>query len=309
MVGLIITILFILVLLTGLYCLYRYVFCFPAKKRPDARCIPESNLYNDHREKMLECIRDMENTPYEEVNVQSFDGYRLYGKLYNIKKGAPVMIFFHGYHGTSSWDGYGFFKICKNNGINILMADERAHGKSEGKAITFGVRERYDCKSWTEYAVDRFGKDTDIFLAGVSMGAATVMMAAELGLPENVRAIVADCGYSEPSAIIKENVRRMKIPVKPVYFLINLGAHIFGHFNLQETTALRAVRKTDIPILFIHGKQDSVVPMYMAEELYENCAGTKGRVVIEGADHANSAMADYSSYEKAVMEFLIMRKK
>ena len=214
------------------------------------------------------------------------------------------MLFFHGYHGTYAWDGYGVFQICRNNGINILMVDERTHGKSEGKATTFGIRERYDCKLWTEYAVSRFGEKTDLILAGVSMGAATVMMASTLGLPENARAIVADCGFSEPAAIIKETIRKMKLPVKPFYLLVSLGAHVFGGFDLKEATALSAVKKLQIPILFIHGKEDTVVPLSMCEELYESCAGKKEKLIVEEADHANSAVVDFEAYERAVMDFL-----
>ena len=205
----------VVIFTAALYYLYYAIFCYPLKKRSDVHDIPESRLYKIHRNNMLEVVNEMENTPFEEVSICSTDGYRLYGKLYHIKENAPLMLFFHGYHGTYAWDGYGVFQICRNNGINILMVDERTHGKSEGKATTFGIRERYDCKLWTEYAVSRFGEKTDLILAGVSMGAATVMMASTLGLPENARAIVADCGFSEPAAIIKETIRKMKLPVKP----------------------------------------------------------------------------------------------
>lgn len=294
----------VVVFTAALYYLYYAIFCYPLKKRSDVHDIPESRLYKIHRNNMLEVVNEMENTPFEEVSICSTDGYRLYGKLYHIKENAPLMLFFHGYHGTYAWDGYGVFQICRNNGINILMVDERTHGKSEGKATTFGIRERYDCKLWTEYAVSRFGEKTDLILAGVSMGAATVMMASELGLPENVRAIVADCGFSEPAAIIKETIRKMKLPVKPLYLLVSLGAHVFGGFDLKEATALSAVKKLQIPILFIHGKEDTVVPLSMCEELYESCAGKKEKLIVEEADHANSAVVDFEAYERAVMDFL-----
>lgn len=294
----------VVVFTAALYYLYYAIFCYPLKKRSDVHDIPESRLYKIHRNNMLEVVNEMENTPFEEVSICSTDGYRLYGKLYHIKENAPLMLFFHGYHGTYAWDGYGVFQICRNNEINILMVDERTHGKSEGKATTFGIRERYDCKLWTEYAVSRFGEKTDLILAGVSMGAATVMMASTLGLPENARAIVADCGFSEPAAIIKETIRKMKLPVKPFYLLVSLGAHVFGGFDLKEATALSAVKKLQIPILFIHGKEDTVVPLSMCEELYESCAGKKEKLIVEEADHANSAVVDFEAYERAVMDFL-----
>lgn len=292
-----------------MYVLYRGVFCLARNKRPDKRCIPDSRLYHNHRDRILELVEEMENTPYEEVSISSQDGLLLYGKLYLMKQpdncnNIPFLIFFHGYHGVAAWDGYGFFKLCKENGINLLMVDERAHGKSEGSVITFGIRERYDCKLWSEYVAGRFGGNTDIFLAGVSMGAASVMMSTELGLPQNVRAMIADCGYSEPATIIMETVKAMGLPVKLIYLLLKWGARIFGHFDLESAAPLWAVRKLNIPILFIHGENDSIVPSVMGEELYRSCPGKKEWVLIAGADHANSAMTDYKAYERVVLRFI-----
>lgn len=286
------------------YMLYRFVFGHPVKRRPNIHCIPESSLYKPYIDTMLDVVKESETIPHEELSIRSHDGIRLYGQYYPMKKDAPLMIFFHGYHGVSVWDGYGFFKICRNNGINLLMIDERAHGKSESDIITFGLKERQDCRLWAEYAIKRFGENTDIILAGVSMGAASVLMASELGLPQNVCCIISDCGYSEPAAIIKETIKMMKLPVKPLYHLVKMGAKLFGHFDLEETTAVNAVKKLKIPVLFIHGRCDNIVPAYMCEELYENCAGKKEKIFIEGADHANSAMTDYEAYEKAVMGFV-----
>lgn len=326
MIAFVIVVSLLLFIVTIVYGLYRCVFCHPRKKRPDVRYIPDSNLYRTYKDQMLEVVDEMEKTSWEEVSIFSLEGLRLFGKLYltdtiqcpseemgrvydqrvcNMKKNAPLIIFFHGYHGLDAWDGYGFFKLCRKNGFHLLMVDERAHGKSGGNVITFGIKERYDCKVWAEYAAKRFGEDTHIFLAGVSMGAASVIMSSELGLPENVKAIIADCGYSEPGAIIKETIRTMKLPVKPIYQLIKLGAHLFGRFDLEEAAALHAIERLDIPILFIHGSQDSIVPPAMGEALYEACKAKKERVLIEGADHANSAMTDYGTYEKAILQFLL----
>ena len=294
----------ILVFFLPLYYLYSQIFCYPLKKRPEIHQIPKRKLYKDFKDRMEKSIQEMEETPFEDVSIVSDDGFRLYGKLYKAKEKSPLVLFFHGYHGMAAWDGYGIFKICRENGFPVLMIDDRTHGNSEGNATTFGIKERYDCKLWTEYAVKLLGEETDIFLAGVSMGAASVMMSTELELPENVKGIVADCGYSEPAAIIKETLRSMKLPTEPVYLFVRLAALLFGHFDLEEASPLQAMKKLEIPILFIHGTKDSVVPISMGEELYENCVANKKKVWIEGADHANSALTDYETYKEAVLEFL-----
>lgn len=299
-----ITVFLLLLLFLSAYGLYRAVFCYPRKRQPDIHCIPDSSLYRVHRERMLEGIADMEKTPFEEIGILSTDGLRLYGRYYQFREDAPLILFFHGFHGVYAWDGYGFFRLCRENGINILMVDERAHGKSEGRTITFGIMERCDCKSWAEYAMKRFGRGTDVFLAGVSMGAASVMMSCALDLPENVRAVIEDCGYSSPSAIIKETIRTMKLPVRPFYQLLKLGAYFFGHFDLEASDALQAIRQSAIPMLFIHGEQDLVVPPSMEQELYEACGAKRECVQIAGAGHANSAMTDYDTYQEVVLRFL-----
>lgn len=304
MIWLLILLILFAVIMGALYAVYWFVLCNPQSKRPDAHNIPDNILYKEHRDNMLQAVNDMDNTPFEEVSIISEDGYRLYGRLYIMKESAPLMISFHGYHGVYAWDGCGFFKTCKNNGINILMVDERAHGKSGGNAITFGIKERYDCKLWTDYAKDRFGEDTDLYLAGTSMGASSVIMASELGFPNNVKAIISDCGFSEPEAIIKEIIKGMKLPVEATYIIVKMAAMIYGHVNLSEASVVQAVRKIQIPVLFIHGKDDSVVPIHMCNQLYENCNSTKKMLVVNGANHANSAMTDYAAYENAIVEFL-----
>ena len=96
----------------------------------------------------------------------------------------------------------------------------------------------------------------------------------------------------------------MKLPVKPVYSLIKLGAYIYGHFNLEEMSPLTAVKQLNIPVLFIYGSNDSIVPAAMSEELFKNCPEKKEKIIIYNADHANSAMTDYDKYQKSIITFL-----
>lgn len=286
-----------------LLCLYGFVFCHPNKIRPNPYIIPSSTLYKNHKDAMLTVVNDMDCTPYTPMTIQSFDGCKLHGRLYRNNPQAPVILFFHGYHGTSAWDGYGFYKLSQKYNLNIFMADMRAHGKSRGH-ISFGIKERLDCKLWTEHIINKLGNDTKMILAGVSMGAASVLMSSSLDLPSNVKGLVCDCSYSEPAAIIKETIKQMRLPVFPFYPLIKLSAQLFGHFNLEETSPLESAKIATLPVLFLHGSCDSVVPLQMNDLLYTNCASSKEKVIFEGADHANCALVNYSLYEDAVWSFL-----
>lgn len=303
MIILIIFAILLLLFIALLFFSYRMVFMHPFKIRPNARQIPESNLYKDHISTMLKGVEETEIFSYKPLEILSHDGYRLYGKLYIQKANAPLFIFFHGYHGVAAWDGYGTFRFCKEHNYNILLVDMRAHGKSEGD-ITFGIKERYDCKKWVQYALELLGNNTDIILSGVSMGAATITMASALDLPANVKAIISDCCFSEPSAIIKETIKSMKLPPTPTYAILKLGARLFGKFNPEESSPLLAVQNITLPVLFIHGSEDSIVPIEMCNTLYKNCISPKEQSIINGADHANCALVNFEAYKKAVIKFI-----
>lgn len=251
-----------------------------------------------------ELMEQLKEITAEDVFINSFDGLKLHGRYYHVKDGAPLDIQFHGYNGNAMRDFCGGNKISRESGHNSLLIDQRAHGMSRGKTISFGINERKDCLSWVRYAVERFGEDTEIVLSGVSMGAATVLMASDLGLPKNVKAIVADCGYSSPKAIINKVMRDSGLPDKLMYPFVWLGAMVFGKFNLTESSAVSAVSESDVPILIIHGGADDFVPCYMAEEIYKACRSEKKLLIVPGAGHGMSYLVDKDLYEKAVKDFI-----
>ena len=184
------------------------------------------------------------------------------------------------------------------------MVDERGHGKSGGHTITFGIKERYDCLSWAKYAAERFGSDTSVFLSGVSMGAATVLMASGLELPGNVKAITADCPFSSPGGIIRKVSRDIKLPVFLAYPLTVLGAFLFGGFRINQCSALDSVRKTRLPILLIHGEDDLLVPCDMSRQIYAACRAPAELAVFPGAGHGISYFIDAKRYHMVFSEFL-----
>ena len=171
-------------------------------------------------------------------------------------------------------------------GYNLLAVDERAHGESEGTYITFGVRERHDVATWAAYAAMHFGPAHPLILDGLSMGAATVLMASELELPASVRGIIADCGFSSPYAIMK-SVLHWRCPwlvSGPLLALTGVFTRLFGGF--------------------IHGTGDQFVPCSMSQAAYDACTGEKRLILVEGAGHGQSYLVDRPRVQAAVREFL-----
>ena len=285
---------------------YTYKICFHAAK--DHFEDPYEQV-NDPQFKVVQHLMDkstriMEQTKCEDVYIQSHDGLKLHGRFYAIADGAPLIIVFHGYRSPALRDCAGGFSLGLKLGYNVLAVDQRAHGTSGGRVISFGIKERFDCLKWIEYANERFGKETPIILSGISMGAATVLMSASLQLPQNVRGIMADCPFSSPSAIIRKVCKDVGYPPALAFPFLWLGALIFGGFRLGSCDAVTAVKNTQLPILLIHGGDDRFVPCEMSKQIYENCADHAQLHIFPYAGHGLSYIIDHVRYEEICLKFL-----
>lgn len=305
MMGLTVLVLALTILMIGAaYYAYRVAFYVPPRYKQNIYDLPQGEEFREKREIMCLCIQRLHELPYEPVTIRASDGKKLFGRYYHFVDGAPVQIQFHGYRGSALRDFCGGTAFAKKLGHNVLVVDQRSHGYSEGHTITFGVRERYDCQSWANYAYQRFGKATPLILSGVSMGASTVLMASDLELPETVCGIVADCPYSTPQDIITKVAGEFGLPRKPAAALCSLGALLFGHFRVSNGSALNSVRHTKLPILLLHGEADELVPCHMSREIYDACGADKELQTFPGASHGMCYLEDPQRYEATVGEFL-----
>ena len=287
-----------------LVCYYRM---FHSKPRTplaeDEYAIPEGEIYEAFREDMIGWTKMIRAYPYKEYSIRSFDGLTLRAKLFEYKPGAPIELMFHGYRGNAERDLCGGVQRCFALGRSALIVDERACGRSGGNVITFGINEHRDCLAWLDYAIQRFGPEAKFILTGISMGASTVLMAAGNPLPENVIGVLADCGFTTARDIIKKVIRQMKLPADLAYPFVKLGAKLYGHFDLEEVTALDAVKKCTVPVIIFHGEADDFVPCDMGRELYAACASRKRLVTVPGAGHGLSCLVAKAEYLTALREF------
>ncbi len=303
MAALIILPVLLLLALGVAYGAYRFAYYSPHKNQNDPYLAPDGHRYTPEEGPTYGLVREMDALPFEAVTIRSRDGLQLFGRYYHVRDGAPLQIQFHGYRGHALRDFCGGNKLAREAGLNTLVVDQRAHGKSEGHTISFGINERWDCLQWAEYAAQRW-PGVPISLAGISMGAATVLMASDLPLPEEVKGIIADCGYSSPRAIIKHVCWSLPKPFRIFYPFTSLSAELFGHFDPDAGSALGAVSNTTLPILLIHGEADGFVPCEMSREIAAACASKVRLETFPGADHGVSYLSDPERYGRIVKEFL-----
>ena len=261
--------------------------------------------YGAEVEQMLSDAADrLEEKVTERVEIISSDGIRLVGHWYPCANSKRVIIAMHGWRSRWSRDFGTIADFWHDNGCSILFAEQRGQNDSEGDYMGFGLLERHDCRDWAHWVNQHCGHETPVYLGGISMGATTVLMASGLTMPENVRGIIADCGFTSPHAIWKHVVENnFHVP----YGLYARAANDLCKKKIntgsRDYSTTDALSKTHIPVLFIHGTDDSFVPVEMTYENYKSCASPKRLLVVPGANHGMSYHLSRPEYEKATLDF------
>ena len=301
-----ITLLFILILVI-IFSFICFMMTFYSKPRKPIKeneyDFPPGKAYKKYYEKIKIWSNEWDTLPYEEVEIKSKDGLVLRGRYFESKKGAPIELMFHGYKGSARRDMSAGIKRAFKVGRNALLVDQRASGLSEGHVITFGVKEKEDCLRWIDFMISKFGPEVKIILTGISMGAATVLLVSSENLPSNVISVLADCSYSSGKEMIKKVISEMHLPSKILFPFVRLGGLLFGHFDINHASPIKAVKRATVPILFIHGGNDYYVPFSMSERLYEACTSLKKLAIIPNASHGLAYPENPSMYIQAIYNF------
>lgn len=242
----------------------------------------------------------------ERITMTSHDGLRLVAYYLPAEKDArKVMILMHGYRNEGLYDFAGLVKLYHDMGYHLLVPYQRSHGESEGNYICFGVKERFDLKQWADYIVKRFEGDCSIFLAGISMGGATVLMSADMALPKQVKGILADCAFTSPKDIFAKVMEmNCHLPKFPFMTVANWICRRRAGFHFNECSTIQSVKNTKIPILFIHGGKDDTVPTEMSYRNYDACNSDKHILIVDRAGHGTSGLVEPEVYRSMVMEFM-----
>ena len=246
--------------------------------------------------------------PHENWEITSFDGLHLAAVF--LPAEVPTnrtILCVHGYRANGCFDFGAAAPFLHGLGWNLLLPDDRAHGASEGTFLGFGNLDSVDCVSWCRELVKKTGSDCRIVLYGISMGAASVLAASgDPDLPSEVRAVAADCGFSSGWAEVKRELGQMfHLPAFPILPTADLLMRWKAGYSLRERAAIDRVRNSKLPLLIIHGTDDTFVPTSMGQEIYEASASPdKHLLLVKGAVHAHSYLTDTEAYEKAFRELI-----
>lgn len=249
----------------------------------------------------------LNNPKKEKITIESFDGLKLCGYyLPSDVESDSIIMAFNGYKSNSVKQYGAIAKYLNSIGYDLLLVDARSHGQSEGRYIGFGVLGRYDCQKWVNVINEKLGYKKNIFLYGVSMGSATVLMTSGLELPKEVKGIIADCGFTSPwdefQYILKKDYH---VFLSPILSISNHICKLVAHYKYNDASSLDAVKKSDIPLLVIHGKKDTFVPSYMGPQIYEaSNSKYKKLLMVEDAYHGDSYYADTENYQKTMIDFI-----
>ena len=303
----------LVLLLAALAFAGNYLVDFAIVRKEEAKDVaPESTVTAENQaviEANTEKIKEqtaqwLTNVRQEEAQLESEDGLQLKGDVFWTDPDSHKwLIAVHGYTGRRQdmQDVAGFYGL---QGYNVLTPDMRAHGESQGKYIGMGWLDRKDVLGWIQYVID-LDDQAEIILHGISMGAATVMMTSGEELPPQVKGIVEDCGYTSVWDIFSDELSYLfHLPDFPILYAADGIAWLRAGYEFNGASALEQVKKSQVPILFIHGSEDNFVHTDMVYELYEACQSPKEILVIQGAGHGEAYKMDPNLYFDTVFTFL-----
>ncbi|MDD3219943.1 MAG: alpha/beta hydrolase [Lachnospiraceae bacterium] len=272
------------------------------RKKDEKENGPSYGIYHDRVEEGRQWIK---RSISEEWDITSKDGLKLHAYYLENPNPKGIFLLVHGYRASGFGDFACSTKFYYELGYHIVEIDQRSHGKSEGTYIGMGVLERLDVQAWIKVIDKRFEGKLSIYLAGVSMGASTVLMTSTLSLPKSVKGIIADCGFTSPADIFKHVMKLwMNLPPFPFLYGANLLSKWIAGYGFWDVVIPKEMERNQLPILFVHGGEDTFVPTWMGLENYQACRAPKRILIVDGAEHAMSYLVDTKRYQEAVIEFL-----
>lgn len=297
-----ISLLFLFILFVVLYGVVSYIMFKKIFQRGECKSFLDLDLSKTHYApyigKIRENIRKLQNIPYNDVYIDN-DKLRLHGRFIDLK-GNNVVIMAHGYHATPFNNFQTSALAFIEHGYSVLLIDERAHNDSEGNYTYVGLREQYDLLEWIKW-VSTMDNVKNIILYGVSMGSATLGYVSNKLEGTLVRAMVMDCGFTSFYDEIFYKEKNNAFSFLSLFYL-RLYAKIFLKIDIKKST-MESLKETNIPIYFIHGLEDEMVPYEHTIANFNIVSSPKKVRYVSGAGHTTGFLIDYEFLNNDLFSF------
>lgn len=285
-----------------------YVFFVACRRGKELPWLEREQLKGTAYEKYADHIQNsakwLSEHHAQDVFIQSHDGLKLHGLWIPAPAARGTVLLAHGYRSTMLVDFGLIFQVYHKLNMNLLIPEQRCHGKSEGRYITFGVKESMDMRRWLDCQQTELGGG-QVIISGLSMGASTMMYLADQTLPQNVKGIIVDCGFTSPAAILSKVYTSVThLPAIPSIWATDLFARLFAGFSIYAKDSRKTLANSRLPILMVHGTGDDFVPSFMSQQGYDACTSEKELFLVEGAGHGTSFLIQPERYKQLVHEFL-----
>ncbi len=238
---------------------------------------------------------------HNDYTVKSYDGYELHARFLRCPEhSGKYVIISHGY--TDNRIGsLKYAKLYIALGYSCIIYDLRGHGLNQPTFTTYGIREGKDIAELVKDTRARYNDIQLLGLHGESLGAASTV--TSLQYKPEVDFVVADCGFSDIDNVLREGYKNAGAPT----FLIDVadfGAKIRYHYSLKKMRPIDSLEDNELPILFIHGADDTFILPKNSEDMAARTKGYSEFHIIQGAGHAESILNQPEEYERIVRAFL-----
>lgn len=264
-----------------------------AKKGYDARSFGVNVAWFDG-------VKDVTET----LKLTAYDGVELCAYLIKQRESkGRAAICCHGY-GANPRSMQAQAKIFYDRGFDVLLPAMRGHCESGGK-VGMAWIDRFDLLRWIDKIISRFGQNVSIALCGVSMGGATVVAAAGMNPPSQVKCVIDDCGFSSQYDEYRACLGRVPLPASVALLPLAVGVRIVHGYSIADADITKLAKNITLPALFIHGEKDRFVPFELGKKLFDACGSSDKRLVaVPNAAHACSYVVDPAAYVEAFTEFV-----
>ncbi len=258
-----------------------------------------------HRAEFANVVREQFHAELADVSVAADDGAVL--KAWYVqpeKANGATVILLHGV--TDNREGVsGFARMFLNRGYTVLLPDARAHGESGGNLATYGIKERYDVRRWTEWLEQR--NTGCVYLFGESMGAAIALEST--AVTPQLCAVAVESPYSTFREIAYDRfTRHTYLPswiartlLRPALELALVYTRWRYDVDLLQADPQAALASSQVPALLIAGTADRNIPPRHAESIMRVAGSHAELWEVKGAVHGGAVSVAPEEFEKRIL--------